>query len=93
MQESFGNQRALAPSPDTAARAFEFGKPATRVDSVACWFVSFFDLIRRERCEDRPPLAMSLVKLAVWLVAGVAATSATAVALGAIAFRLWTAAF
>jgi hypothetical protein len=93
MQESFGNQTALAPSPGTGARAFAFGKAAKPFASVPCWFVSFFDLIRPERCEDRPPVTMSLVKLSVWLVAGVAVTSATAVGLGAIAFRFWTAAF
>jgi uncharacterized membrane protein YhdT len=55
--------------------------------------VSFLELQRREHHEARPALPLTLTKLLVWIVGGIAATSAAAVGLGAVVVRIWSGAF
>jgi hypothetical protein len=73
--------------------SFAFGKPVRRRASITKAFVSFFELPHREHLEVRPALSLTLAKLLVWIVGGIAATSAGTVVLGAVLVRLWSGAF
>lgn len=73
--------------------SFAFGKPARRRESIARAFVPFVELQRREQREVCPALLQTLSKLLVWIVAGVAATSAATCVLGAVIVRIWSGAF
>jgi hypothetical protein len=69
------------------ADEFVFGAPATRFQIIRHEIVSFFDLFRVPRDEDAEPLAVAFVKLSMLVVAGIAATTAVAFALGMVAAR------
>jgi len=90
------DELARLPNPPASRwthAAFAFGKPARRHDSITRTLVSFFEFQRREHGEPRASLVPTLAKLSVWIVAGVAATAAGLVLLGALTLRIWTGAF
>ena len=90
------DQLARSPTPRVSRwthASFVFGKPASRRESIAGVLVSFFELEGREDRAPGPALVPALAKVFVWIVVGVAATSAGVVLLGALAVRIWTGAF
>ncbi|HSJ49882.1 MAG TPA: hypothetical protein VLA90_01175 [Actinomycetota bacterium] len=81
----------LPPPPGAAlGQKFTLGRPATRLHALAAGFVSFWDLLRPERREDHPPLGLTVAKMLMWIVAGVAVTSAVFLAAGVLLVRLYT---
>jgi hypothetical protein len=75
------------------ARAFTLGRPASRLEAIAGALVSMLDLLRPVSSDDRPPLALALVKLAALVVTAVAVTTVTAAAAGLLVAKLYLDAF
>src|SRR5215211_406045 len=80
------------PAPPEAGwrQGFAFGKPGTRHGSITHALVSFVELFQREHRDERPPIAPTLAKLLVWIITGIAATSAGVVVLGGLVVRIWS---
>jgi hypothetical protein len=71
-------------------RAFALGTSPGPLHAIAETLVTFWDLLRPERSEDRPPLVLAITRILLWIVAGVVLTSAAGVAVGALAVRLYS---
>lgn len=80
-QGGFASREALGP-------AFALGRRGRLLESITGRFVALFDL-GDDDGEERPPLALSLMKLGLWVVAGIAATSGAIVGLGALVVRIY----
>ncbi len=75
------------------ADEFVLGEPASRLELIYGSLVSIFDLVRRDRAEDRPPVALTLAKLVAWVTAGIAITSGVVIGLGVVVVRTALGAF
>ncbi|HET7237251.1 MAG TPA: hypothetical protein VFK59_12565 [Actinomycetota bacterium] len=73
--------------------SFFLGEPAPRFGSLTGGLASFFDLLRHPERPDRPGVALAMAKLACWIAGGIVLTSASAVAVGLLAVRIYEQAF
>lgn len=81
--------RIPPPPTEGLGQEFALGRPATRLQLLVGDLVSFWDFLRSERPEERPPLPLTIAKMLVWVAAGVAVTSAVGLAVGALLVRLY----
>lgn len=74
-------------------RAFSYGAPASRFESIAGRLISVFELLHVEHVEERPPVALTVTKLVLWVVVATSFATVGVVGLAALAVRIWTGTF
>lgn len=94
MAVAYGDPALLPPPPRRVqARAFSYGAPASRLESIAGRLTSVFELLHVERVEERPPVAVTVTKLVLWVVVAISFATVGVVGLVALAVRVWAGAF
>jgi hypothetical protein len=72
------------------SRAFVLGRGTSPHAGRSARLASLLD---RGLSDERPPLALAVAKLAVWMLVGITVTSAVAVGVGAVIVRFYAGAF
>jgi hypothetical protein len=93
MAISHDHRGFATPAFGGTARAFVLGRDAPASRWIGARVTTLFSRGERALPEDRPPLAESLAKLVLWMVAGIAVASAAFVLGAALVVRIYTGAF
>lgn len=94
MAVAYGDPALLPPPPRRGqSRAFAYGAPASRLRTIPSRIASVFEILRPEHVEERPPLALTLSKLTVWVVVATMLTTGGIVGFVALLVRAFGAPF